>query len=493
MRARGGDARRWVLLVGPWIGAVAAMVWSAPVRSAAAARPTTTAASTATSTIGVDAILGRATDRSVTISVHADRPTDVAVDFGTSPTRLTSRTAVQRTGAAAATSFVLSSLRPDQQYHYRLRTRPVGRSTYTTGAVHRFHTQRPQGSTFTFTIDADPHYGDDRFDESLYRVALGNARAAQPDFHIDLGDTFMTEKQRPTSYEAASGAFLAMRPILGEIGADAPLYLVNGNHEGELGWLKSGPRATELPVWSTRLRQAWYPNPVPGTFFGGASIADQLLGGPRDSYYSWTWGDALFVVLDPFWYTTDKPRPDAAATGGNWGWTLGRAQYDWLRATLESSTTKHRFVFIHHLVGGASEARGGVEVAGLYEWGGHNADGSDGFAANRPGWGVPIHQLLVQNHVDAVFHGHDHVYVKQELDGIVYHELPQPSVTSYDNTRIAAEEGYLQGEVLGSSGHLVVTVEPTKATVRYVRAYRPQDERTDRRNGTVAATYVITR
>jgi hypothetical protein len=27
---------------------------------------------------------------------------------------------------------------------------------------------------------------------------------------------------------------------------------------------------------------------------------------PED-YYAWEWGDALFVAIDPFWYTTTKP------------------------------------------------------------------------------------------------------------------------------------------------------------------------------------------
>ena len=78
-------------------------------------------------------------------------------------------------------------------------------------------------------------------------------------------------------------------------------------------------------------------------------------------------------------------------------------------------------------MGGATpECRGGAEAAPFYEWGGKNADGTDGFEQNRPGWPAPIHQLLVQHRVTAVFHGHDHLYVKQDLDGIVYQEVPQP-------------------------------------------------------------------
>jgi hypothetical protein len=172
-------------------------------------------------------------------------------------------------------------------------------------------------------------------------------------------------------------------------------------------------------------------------------------------------------VLDPFWFT-QRPR----GPSDNWQRTIGAEQYQWLRRTLEASTAKFKFVFIHHLVGGAdSQCRGGAEAAPLFEWGGRNADGSDGFQQNRPGWPMPIHQLLVQNHVSIVFHGHDHLYAKQDLDRIVYQEVPQPG-DPRGNTRSAAEYGYLSGIILGSSGHLRVVVSASQATVDYVRADR---------------------
>ena len=47
------------------------------------------------------------------------------------------------------------------------------------------------------------------------------------------------------------------------------------------------------------------------------------------------------------------------------------------------------------LVGGmgGAESRGGVESVPFFEWGGKNADGSDGFAEHRPGWPMPISGL----------------------------------------------------------------------------------------------------
>ncbi|MCX6013643.1 MAG: metallophosphoesterase, partial [Chloroflexi bacterium] len=166
---------------------------------------------------------------------------------------------------------------------------------------------------------------------------------------------------------------------------------------------------------------------------------------------AWTWGDALFVVLDPYWYSQGGKNPSG------WNLTLGKEQYDWLATTLEKSHAKYKFVFTHNLVGGldmggTGNMRGGVEAAGFYEWGGNNADGSWEFDKNRQGWGKPIHQLLVDNHVTIFFHGHDHFFGKQELDGVVYQECPQPGAINDKNH--ADEYGYKSGTFVDGSGHL---------------------------------------
>jgi len=172
--------------------------------------------------------------------------------------------------------------------------------------------------------------------------------------------------------------------------------------------------------------------------------------------------------------------------------TLGEAQYRWLKQTPETSDARFKFVFAHNLAGGLDQnMRGGVEAAGMYEWGGRNADGSWGFADHRPGWDKPIHQLLVDNDVTIFFHGHDHLFVKQELDGIVYQEVPQPSYASYDRTGSAAEYGYTHGDVLGCCGYLRVTVSPKAVAVDYVRSYLPADENAQRMSGQVSYSYKV--
>jgi hypothetical protein len=264
-----------------------------------------------------------------------------------------------------------------------------------------------------------------------------------------------------------------------------PLFFVQGNHDGEAGrWLDGG--TDNLAVWSNQKRKSLFPNPVPGGIYTGNAKPDPVAG-LLENYYAWEWGDALFVVLDPFWFTPRRKGEDE-----NWTRTLGREQYDWLAQTLQKSRAKYRFVFLPHLVGGqGKEARGGAEASAWYEWGGNSPEGEALFGQKRPGWPMPVHALLKQHHVQAVFHGHDHLYVHQERDGIVYQEVPQPGYGRYDNTRSAEEYGYRSGTVQGSSGHLRVSVGPRKAVVEYVRAYLPGDERDGRRNGAVSHRYEL--
>jgi hypothetical protein len=129
--------------------------------------------------------------------------------------------------------------------------------------------------------------------------------------------------------------------------------------------------------------------------------------------------------------------------------------------------------------------RGGIEVAKhkvdgrpSFEWGGENKKGGMVFAQKRPGWKHgPIHDLLVAEKVAIVFHGHDHFYAKQDLDGIVYQECPQPvNARSFCYKDIGQ---YKHGVLLPSAGHLNVTVDPGFVKVDYIRSFPPEEGRNE--------------
>jgi hypothetical protein len=286
--------------------------------------------------------------------------------------------------------------------------------------------------------------------------------ADSADFLIDLGDTWMTDKYRD-GYKESVNQYIAQRYYFGLVCKSSPLFLVLGNHDGESGREINRNNTDNMTSWSTATRGKYYFNPYPDGFYTGNG---EKTGNGRnvENYYSWEWGNALFIVLDPFRYTIDNKDP--------WQRTLGSEQYNWLKATLQKSKSKFRFVFIHNLVGGADNngiARGGIEAAKFFEWGGLNPDSTGGFSSHRPGWKKPIHDLLVQYNVSAVFHGHDHVFVRQILDDIVYQVLPQPGSMRYGNTSSAREYGYKAGTIMNAPGYVRVTVQGDTAKVDYLQ------------------------
>ena len=440
-------------------------------------------------------LLGAPTTNAVRVSVLSpDQAGTVSVQYGTAAGVYTGETAAAPLAAGVPTVIAVGGLAADTAYRYRVRFTSADGVGSGVTAEWGFHTARPAGSTFTFTVQADSHL-DENSNLDLYRTALGNVAADAPDFHVDLGDTFMCEKhsqpldalvQAAPDRATVYARYVYERNNFQLVGRSAPLFLVNGNHEGESGWLQNGT-AESLPVWTTQARQRYYLNPVPDGFYGGDVVEEPFVG-KRASWYSWTWGDALFVALDPYWHSPAQAGKDA------WNLTLGERQYRWLEATLAASTARYKFVFIHNLVGGLDgQMRGGVEAAPYYEWGGKNGDGSDGFATRRAGWSAPIHSLLVRYRVTAVFHGHDHLYAKQDLDGIVYQEVPQPSSPNSSNgPSLAASYHYASGTILSAAGHLRVTVSPSGVTGRYVRAWLPASETATRKNGQVDDTWIVT-
>jgi hypothetical protein len=414
------------------------------------------------------------------MNILFDQQTEAYLEYGTTTGSYSKTIPTFRADKDVPAEVNFTNLIANTRYFYRTRYRINGTTTaFLTGQEHSFQTARSRGNAYTFAIEADPHLDTNSIPAS-YTLTLQNIFSKRPDFLIDLGDIFMSEKLPVKTQAEITNRHTLYRPYFNELCHSVPLYLVLGNHEGELGWMLNST-ANSLPVLTTNTRKLYYPNPFPNTFYSGNTKVENYVG-LRENYYSWEWGDALFVVLDPFWYTVTKP---------GWGWTLGTDQYNWFKNVLMSSKAKYKFVFCHNLVGGdGNDARGGTEFAGLFEMGGDNLDSTYGFDAYRPGWGKPIHALMVENKVNIFFHGHDHFYGKQEKDGVVYQEVPQPSNKNITSL-IATKYGYVNGVLLPGRGYLLVTVADTAARVDYIRTYLPGEENATRKNGELAHSYTI--
>lgn len=426
-------------------------------------------------------ILGRPMNTTVTASILFDQAVQFYFEYGEQSGVYSNSTSAINAVAGKPEEIDIAGLLPDKKYFYRARYKAAGAPSFSTTPEYSFHTQRGKGSVFSFTIEADPHL-DSNTDSAAYLVTLKHMLTKKPDFLIDLGDNFMVDKMPVINQTEITNRNLLFRRFYNEVCPSAPLYLVLGNHEGEYSWVPNNTNSS-MPVMATNTRKLFYPNPFPNSFYSGNSTPETLVG-LRENYFSWEWGDALFIVLDPYWHTTTK---------SEWGWTLGKTQYDWLKQVISSSTAKFKFVFCHQLVSGNGiEGRGGSESVPFYEMGGKNTDGSNGFATNRPGWDKPVHDLLKEYNCNIFFHGHDHLFAKQDLDGIVYQEVPQPSAINVMNiTGTEPGYGYANGLLLPNRGYMLVTVSADSVKVDYVRTYLPAEENATRHNGDIAYSYII--
>lgn len=432
-------------------------------------------------------ILGRPTDKSITVRLFFNEKTEVCIQYGTSSLELNNQSPWMYSEESGSVTIELKDLIPNTKYYYRTCYRKSSANPINRRPIFNFQTQRSKGQKFSFIVQADPHL-DENSDTSVYRRCLRNQLEDGADFMIDMGDIIMTDKLKDASGKITRDTIVRRCEYMREFYSTAchslPLFIALGNHEGEAGWALNN-NGENIAVWSTLERKKYFTNPIPGVFYTGDDTNHSFVG-LRENYYSWTWGDALFIVLDPYWYTMTKP-----GTNTGWNWTLGRKQYDWLKNTLQKSNEEFKFIFCHQLVGGDPLGRGGIEFAQWYEWGGYNKDGTYGFDTQRPGWGKPIKDLLAQNKASIFFHGHDHFFGKQEKDCLIYQECPQPSHKNFTSANQAEDYGYLSGLILPNSGHLRITVDPEESKVEYVRSYIPQNENATRKNKDISATYFV--
>ena len=473
--------------------------------------------------VAFNILLGRPTDESITANIIPDANAEFYVEYGASSGSYDDQTSTFSATANVPSEIVISDLDANTEYFYRIVYRQTGTTEWNYAEEHSFITQRSAGSSFAFTVTSDNHlgqYGGQTTDElALWQVTLQNILADQPDFHIDTGDTFPMDPSplgTGMTDAEAKAAYLYDRPYLGAVTHSIPYFQALGNHENEEGWNFDDAFTSpdqSLALVGMKYRKLYYPNPVPDAFYSGNTDTSYgVIGGDtsQEDYWAWIWGDALFVVIDPYHYSLawssegdsyGGEGQDGEIQGTRWDWTLGIQQYLWLKSVLENSHAKYKFVFTHHVAGGASVpekesvyGRGGQSAAPFFEWGGRNTDGAWAFDVHRPasdGWSLPIHQLMVKNGVSIFFHGHDHDYARELVDGIVYLECPKPDDAGYawEPYSYGHNEGLYPDAIveLQNSGYFRVNVSPSETKVEYVRSYLPGDGT----NGMVADSVTV--
>lgn len=313
-------------------------------------------------------------------------------------------------------------------------------------------TARDPGASFTFTVIADTHIPpddplpqstqvDDYMEGTLIQTTA-QLVSSNPDFIVNLGDMldfhmFGFNAPPPDSSWTRLG-YLNYRRSLGDVLGHSGHFPVIGNWDGE-----NGCNTTDEIDRSRSQRLLYLPGPQPTTYPQGGS--------PYEDYYAFTWGDALFVVLNVMTYTPTCHLLNEGDAGRPDDWTLGAAQLDWLTQTLANATSKWRFLFIHHTDGGQ---------AGDYN---DSAYGRGGGQAAYVGEQATVHQLMRTYGVQIFFYAHDHVFTDMVVDGIHY-TLPGSAGAPWKFDQ--SETGYSQ--YWPDSGYGKVSVTPDNVEVDFV-------------------------
>jgi predicted phosphodiesterase len=195
---------------------------------------------------------------------------------------------------------------------------------------------------FTFIVLGDNRSGDD-----IYRKLVGMMTERKPSLIVNTGDQVPDED----NLKDWAKFWKMSKPIT------VPYFLTVGNHDvndakSELFYKKQ----VDLPG--------------------------------NELYYSFTAGNALFIVLDS--YLTGEQKK---ITG---------EQYTWLESVLAKSTQRYKFIFLHHP---------------LYpdkDKGRHYGNSLDRYPGDRD----KLQALFVKHKVTIVFTGHEHLYLRKTVDGI---------------------------------------------------------------------------
>ncbi|RVT85059.1 hypothetical protein EOD73_13170 [Inhella crocodyli] len=442
-----------------------------------------------TSSFSGSVALGSPTASSVQANVYS--PTQrgtVRIAYGAQSGQLGQTTPAVAIEAGQAVELSLTGLPANTRCYYRLYFQPTGSANEAPGDEWNFHTARPAGSSFTFAIQGDSHPErlKTQFDPDLYTRTLQSVAADQPDFYVLMGDDFSVDTLDPATIDRAKvlERYTLQRPFLHTVSRQAPLFLVNGNHEQAAAYLLDGT-PNNVAVWAQNARNGLYAQPAPNGFYSGNAQPVEHIGLLRN-YFAWNWGDALFVVIDPYWHSpvaVDNVFGSSKPKQSLWDVTHSDAQYQWLKRTLETSNARYKFVFAHHVMG---TGRGGVELAKRWEWGGESLNGVFDFLSQRPGWADPIHRLMARTGVTVFFQGHDHVWVRQKLDGVTYQTLSQPADPNYT---LWNADAFASGDKYPNTGYTRVRVSPDGVQVEYVRSVLPRDETPSRAHGTTVFSY----
>ncbi len=248
-------------------------------------------------------------------------------------------TLVELPEPATLHEVTLPGLKKNTQYTYRVVAGSLA------SPLHTFHTKKERNDPLKFIV-----YGDSRTLSKVHEHLIQLMVPEKPDFIANVGDVVSRGSRLD---EWIDEHFYPIRHISG----DVPIYISIGNHE--YGGFEGG-----VPPFEQRVH-----NPVNTT-------------GSTEYYYSFDYGNAHFIFLDPNEY--EFPHGDGILPGSQ--------QYKWFVSDLKKAKEKSEWIFVFMHQPPYSEC-----------WSGGYYDG-------EPPLRRYIVPLIEEAGVDIVFSGHTHDY-----------------------------------------------------------------------------------
>ncbi len=237
-----------------------------------------------------------------------------------------------------------------------------------------------------------------------------------PDLLINLGDTngigagykwpglgLPTEGLTDREYDDISHVlWLRMRKMYSAITPHMPMFLAQGNHDGEEQWNPLQFRARE---WRSRL----FAMPDDRTYPEG--------GHPDGRYFAFSWGSdrsyrggARFIILHTTGFTGEAyPKTPE-------GWTLGEAQRQWFEKTVRLGEKHWVFSCAHHALGGWPSGSNEQDKSMAYGRGPlFTREDYQPYANPDLVEQVKLTDLGKENGLRAFLYGHDHIFFSKKI------------------------------------------------------------------------------
>jgi hypothetical protein len=265
-----------------------------------------------------------------------------------------------------------------------------------------------------------------------------------PDLVINLGDTngigagykwqglgLPTVGLTDADYDNISHVlWLRMRKMYSAITPHVPMYIAQGNHDGEEQWNPLRSRARE---WRSRL----FAMPDDLTYPEG--------GHPDGMYYAFSWGSdrsyrggARFIVLHTTGFTGDAyPKTPE-------GWTLGETQRQWFERTVKLGEKHWVFACLHHALGGWPAGSGEEDKTMAYGRGPlFTRDDYVPYADPDLVEQVKLTDIGRESGLRAFLYGHDHIFFQKRI-GETFPGKEMLAVCC-GTTKYMGEEGWWKG------------------------------------------------